>query len=559
MSEILSKSSQETAAQMMDVYPYFSDQLMPEGYATKMSERADELRAEIEAMDLSMLSNDELALKLSNIKQVAVRSGTWDPTKGEGAEERIAFAQEQVKRFGYDDDEAAAIAIKDLQGSGYLEAIRMKRKEQEHRFRDPINEYVGDHALDGGLEKQEIDGLLKRTIDLTTLTTNEFAQLAHDFPSGNFLYHGAGTDQLVKIIDSGVLVNAKALYEREDQAAQAEGREAGMVSRNSGYEGISWSMNGIDALPGDRYHMAGFVAAPEAVLPDGAQLAIPKRPSPNEVILLDGTIDANLYYEVNTQVELYEAHSRNSVLGGLLELAIGQTMDGETPQLKKLAPKLESDPELEQSLKGGYETTVDNAIVLSPDLLSAEDTEGELPVAAVWLQALVDTDRLESTVFRGMNTSEVINAVNDENIQQLYNELHKDVDAVSGRLESEPGNVEVPVENMYFVAPRKDAEAWLKVIARSQHKPAGIMLYDDKKVRLENFASAHKGDHAELTQELQAAIIPDNEEYISYAAVLGLAFTDDMRAGHKRQVIAERHLANRSTIRKIDDRLVVGK
>lgn len=80
---------------------------------------------------------------------------------------------------------------------------------------------------------------------------------------------------------------------------------------------------------------------------------------------------------------------------------------------------------------------------------------------------------------------------------------------------------------------------------------------DDKKVRLENFASLHRGDHTELTAELQAAIKPDNEGYIAYGKVLGTEFSDGMRTGHKHQVKAERHLSNRGTIKKVNDTLVI--
>ncbi|MEI7838685.1 MAG: hypothetical protein WCI37_02760 [bacterium] len=88
-------------------------------------------------------------------------------------------------------------------------------------------------------------------------------------------------------------------------------------------------------------------------------------------------------------------------------------------------------------------------------------------------------------------------------------------------------------------------------------KPAGILLYDDKKVRLENFASLHRGDHTELTEELQASIKPDNEDYIDYTEVLGTEFSDDMRTGHKHQVIAEKHLANRGTIKTVNGKLMI--
>jgi hypothetical protein len=135
----------------------------------------------------------------------------------------------------------------------------------------------------------------------------------------------------------------------------------------------------------------------------------------------------------------------------------------------------------------------------------------------------------------------------------------KEYEHILDEAEKIAGNIEVPVESMWFVAPRKDADMWLKVFAKSQHKPAGILLYDDKKVRLENFASFHRGDHTELTQELQRAIEPDNADYIDYNQVLGTEFTEDMRTGHKHQVIAERHLSKRGSIKKVDGKLMIGR
>lgn len=356
-------------------------------------------------------------------------------------------------------------------------------------------------------------------------------------------------------MDTGVLANAKALKQREDEAAKAEGRDTDIVRHNSGYEGVSWSMNGIDALPGDRYHLAGFVVAPEAVLSEGNQLAVPSRPSPNEVILIDDKIDAKEYYSAKTQLELFEAYDRNSVLGGLLEL-VTENSEDEPAKLADLLPRLQDEAFI-KTLREYYTISDTGTIALSPELLSSTDEDTEIPVAAVWLQGLVDAGRLNGTDFEGMSTSEVISSIGEENIKQLYTQLHKDADVYEADSRIEEGAVEVPVEQMYFVAPRKDAEAWLKVMARSQHKPAGILLYDHKKVRLENFASLHRGDHAELTAELQAAIKPDNKDYIGYAEVLGTEFSDNMRTGHKHQVIAEKHLSNRGAIKKVNGKLVI--
>ncbi len=228
----------------------------------------------------------------------------------------------------------------------------------------------------------------------------------------------------------------------------------------------------------------------------------------------------------------------------------------EPPKLLEILPMLKDEGYL-KTLREGYSVAENGAIVLSPDLLSSTDADTEIPVAAVWMQGLVDDGRLKGTDFEGMSTAEVITSIGDENIKQLYTQLNKDVRAFEEDSSDEAGAVSVPVEKMYFVAPRKDAKAWLQVLARSAHKPAGILLYDDKKVRLENFASLHRGDHTELTAELQTVIKPDNEGYIDYAQVLGTEFSDGMRTGHKHQVIAEKHLANRGTLKSVDGKLVI--
>lgn len=564
--ETVPKSPQEMAAQMLDVYPYYSDYQMPEGEAARLGEQAKGLKAEIEGIKPYMLFDEELASKLADVKQRATERGVWRADKGEGAEERLEFLVEQKKEYGHTEEEAIRRAVKELKRNGYLDAIRDKRKEEERLFKDPINSYISNHELEVEKEKVELDKLLERTVDITTLNETELARLSRDFPSGNFVYHGAGTERLVGILNTGVLANAKALYERENAAAKAEGREAGIVRRNSGFEGVSWSMNGIDALPGDRYHMAGFVAAPEAILSDTMQLAVPSRPAPNEVLQISAEVDASEFYDAKTQVELYRNPGMfgetNSVFDNLFSVGIWEKEENrqfrDEPMLYQSKRGLLAQPEYQDQLRELYSIDERGKIRLDPDLL--QQIDNEIPVAAVWLQAAIDTGRLKGTQFADKELPTIIDELNSENIKELLGSSRQDweqYEAVLDEAEKVAGNIEIPVENMYFVAPRKDAEAWLKVMARSQHKPAGIFLYDDKKVRLENFASLHRGDHTELTAELQAAIKPDNEGYIDYAEILGTKFSDDMRTGHKHQVIAERHLSNRGAIKKVNGKLEI--
>ncbi len=563
--EITPKSPQELVAQAKDAYPYFGGLSMPEDEVTRLDNHASELKEDIEELTPYTLPDQELASKLAEVQQRAVESGVWRADKGEGSEKRLTFATRKRQEWGYNQEEAATEAAKDLQRNGYLEAIRDQRKEKERLFRNPINEYIGRHQINAETEIQEMNSLLGRTVDIATLTEIERTRLAGDFPSGNFLYHGTGTEQLVKVLDSGVLASGQALHTREARAAEAESRDPEFIRRNSGFEGVSWSMNGIDALPGDRYHLAGFVAAPERVLTSKQQLAVPSRPAPNEVLQISDEIEANEFYDAKTQFELYGSvgmfGETNSVYNNLLAAskwkAEGQSKPSEEPMLYRARRGVLSQKNYREKLRELFSVDDNGVIQLDPDLL--QQVDDEIPVAAVWLQAAIDTGRLKDTEFTSKDVLTIIGQLDEENVKELLRISHQDkqkYEEIIDENESHAENIEVPVESMYFVAPRKDAEAWLKVIARSDHKPAGILLYDDKKVRLENFASSHRGDHVELTEELRSAIEP-GEGYIDYSQVLGSEMRDDMRAGYKHHVIGDKHLQNRRSIKKAGDELVI--
>jgi hypothetical protein len=101
-----------------------------------------------------------------------------------------------------------------------------------------------------------------------------------------------------------------------------------------------------------------------------------------------------------------------------------------------------------------------------------------------------------------------------------------------------------------MVLPKKDLEKWLKVLARTNPKIKGVLVYDDKKVRLENFASEHTGDHGNLTQILRQAI-PTREGYLDYEEeMLGSKITPDKMRGSKHQVIGEEFIKIRKSVKK---------
>jgi hypothetical protein len=554
------KSPQELAAEIIAAFPFYSDYSMPKKEAVFLNKEAQKIKKEVEALRPYLLSDKELSAKLKAIKQSALANGVWSPNKGDGSQNRLAYTVKRNVDFGYIRDEATTNAKKELARDGYAAAIRFDRTEKDKNFKEPIKNFIKNHKISE--VEEQFSG---KVISLAQLNRKDKSKLQVDFPSGNFLYHGTETEQLIKILESGYLSNAGALYEQETKLAETEGRDTEFIRRNSGYEGISWSLNNVDALPGDRYHLAGLLAAPEVVLGKDEQLAIPSRPAIYEAIQIDGSIDAMKFYEAKTQLELYcdagTFGEANSVFNNLWAVSCWRknprsgVMD--KPMLYTSGRKLARRKDCEKKLRELYTIGSDKLIYLSHNLLG--QTDDEFPIAAVWLQALIDAGRLEGTVFDGKKLLEIIDLMNSRNTEILLRESKKDwlpFQKALDAIEAEAKHVKVPVENMYLVAAQKDLKNWLKVLARTPYQPKVLLLYDDKKVRLENFATLHRGDHAKLTYELRNTI-PAQTGFLPYNEVLGTEFEDIMRAGHHHQIIAERYLSNRGYIRWRNGKLSV--
>ncbi len=115
------------------------------------------------------------------------------------------------------------------------------------------------------------------------------SDLAVDFEDGNFLFHATSVDKAIQILQSGQLMNSAAL--------KSEGAELNGATNNSGFEGISWNFNQVEALPGDRYHLVGFVTSIDAALDHGQQLGVPSRAAPYELIQVSENLPVNDFYQ----------------------------------------------------------------------------------------------------------------------------------------------------------------------------------------------------------------------------------------------------------------------
>ena len=455
----------------------------------------------------------------------------------------------------------------------YIEELRQWRLNHEEEIRSQFNQFLEQHPLDPDVERIRIAELRRLIVDPDD--PEALDHFREDFPSGNFVYHGTKFGRVIEILASGYLKNVKALKETHGK----------YVPNNSGYEGISWSLNNIEALPGDRFHLAGFLGSPEEILDPNQQFTIPSRSAPFELIQINRDIEPNEFYDFNIQNRIYRHVSlgdSNSVASNLVKVANFENKNtsksDSIPMLIKFLNKHPDDQELAQELRKFYQIRTkdgqlkrfgenfnnsDSTIKLSEALLEQD----EIPVAAVWIQALIDTGRINNDPdFRGLTTVRAIVQKMPGKKDPLKEEFLKEMEYLNRLWEEQERKItpiQVPVSKLYLVVPKHDLEKYLQILARCEPStwPKGIILYDNRQIRLENFASLHTGDYATLTQWLQNLIPPKTpaEGYIDYCSTfLGKPeISPEDRGGYMNQVIRDSIIRKRPSIIVNNGRLII--
>ncbi len=458
----------------------------------------------------------------------------------------------------------------------YIEELRRWRLNHEEEIRSQFNQFLEQHPLDPDLERIRIAELRRLIVDPDD--PEALDHLRQNFPSGNFVYHGTKFGRVIEILTSGYLKNVKALKETHGEN----------VPNNAGYEGISWSLNNIKALPGDRFHLAGFLGSPEKILDPNQKFTIPSRPAPFELVQINRDIEPNEFYDFNIQNRIYRHVSlgdSNSVASNLVKVANFENKNtsksDSIPMLIKFLNEHLDDQKLARELRKFYQIRTkdgqlkrfqekgenfnnsDSTVRLSEALLQ----QNEIPVAAVWIQALIDTGRINNDLdFQGLTTVRAIVQRMPGKKNPLKEEFFKEI-AYLNRLWEEQERkitpIQVPVSKLYLVVPKHDLEKYLRILARCEPStwPKGIIVYDNRQIRLENFISLHTGDHATLTQWLQNLIPPGTpaEGYIDYCSTfLGKPkISPKDRTGYRNNAIKDSIIHERPSIIVNNGRLII--
>lgn len=403
------------------------------------------------------------------------------------------------------------------------------------------------------------------------------ADLSKDFPSGNYLFHGSDVRHLSEIIPSGSLMNALAVsdfkHAEKVKKAEAEGKNPDdipdeIVSANSGAEGISWSMNGIDALPGTPGHLAGFLASPESALAaTGDQLVIPSRPAPYEVLQVSPDVNAEAFFEAKKQVEVWgdrSAHFGDMASVDTNLIFLGMNGDFAESQMRTF---LDNGGRPAEELRAHYSVDENDKITLDEQLHQQKSDENLIPPGAVYLQSLIDRGKLKDL----FEAAKVTDSPDSYDVNSLIERLKTDAELRTAtirearkesneyleRYEKEfdaAKSIEIPLSEMYFVSSHADLPAWAEMFARSGVEPKGIVLYDDPRVILPNFASAYKGNHDELTREIGDAVKVDGD---FWNREFGMDVENMERAGSQGQVLREADVRHDKEIRMVDGKLAI--
>lgn len=397
-------------------------------------------------------------------------------------------------------------------------------------------------------ELERVERLRKKVVDLTEV---EPRALAEAFPSGNFLFHGSTVGKIEKIFQTGGLKNGVALAEDDP--------EASALNMNSGFEGVSWSLNQIDALPGTRGHIAGFLAAPEDILGADEKLVVPSRPAPYEVLQVGEKLDPEQAYYWKNQAEVWgdgepSFSERNSVDSNLM------WMRSYKPGSRTLRSSVyEYTGSVEPDyLRQFFKFDDKRHIIWGEDLYQKNDVPPALP----YLQSILDRNMLKQVPeYQDIDTMEKVLERTHTDPKFLMTLI------MTARAEGKPANeaydkildqvaksVRIKPEEMYFVTSHQDLEAWLKVMARTGVEPKGILLYDDAQVVMENFASDYEGNHEELSSELGRAVGVRGDFWQNE---MGMDPANLPRSGSVGQVILESAVKRDKVLRMRDGKLVV--
>lgn len=401
-------------------------------------------------------------------------------------------------------------------GGPFAAALRKVRKQEDKKLKNKQESFI-KHSTVAPQEREEAEKrLIANTIDLTG--EPEQSLIENLFPSGNWLLHSTGAEQIVKCLDSGQIKTTATLVSEDSR---------NLDKSVGGSFGVSWNFNEAEIVLGDPRHYAGFMADPETLLEkQGGMLAVPAKSCFNEVQYYGSEPDTiyeirdleTLYGIINTLIPDLELMNA-SLLG---EKVLQQFAQGDpnllkhmTSRLATLQTLLANPPYSPQELRKAYIAKNGSGIIFSSVINKMKPGSSLL----VMLQAMADGKFGEQTqqALQG-NVPNTINAAWMTAIKPSVDGFLKDFDAQMRQMTTGVGHSSaVNIENVVFYCPKKDYESWLKVLAASKHIPRGIIVYDGSRMRARaGFADGSLDNDGQTHFQAQLQQITDPEKKLDW-------------------------------------------
>ena len=386
---------------------------------------------------------------------------------------RTQEAERVAKEVGYDNQSVrqrlADMVSADPEEYGhFVYALRKDIQSNEDQVAESFNKFLAEHP-ENAVSQARKEELRKRVISLgdEAVASGELTQGLKDvFPSGNYLVHGTSLEGgLAVAADKDGKLKSVAEIRKTDEKFKGK----------AGFMGVSFSYDGVGALPGTWRHMAMFVTSPELALKDGdKKLVVPYYAANKELQLVGSNYDRNVATYVDSTMDFFGLSNimgNKGVIHDFIELETPyNTTAGNTP-IEKDLKRLKAGEIKPEDITGQYEV-VEGKFKINPSAM-----EGQISEGTIWADYLLkysEEGRKLGKTLADVTPSELVglHKKTKEDVRGIVRDVERVADVMTGG-----SAASVAIEDTVMFIPRSDVDKWLDVFSRTGKAPRAFVAF----------------------------------------------------------------------------------
>jgi len=386
---------------------------------------------------------------------------------------RTQEAEKVAKEVGYDNQRVRQ-NLKDMASADpeeyghFVYALRKDIQSNEAQVAESFSKFLTEHpeTAESQARKEE---LKKRIITLgdETVIGEELSQnLKAAFPSGNYLVHGTSVEGgLALSADKDGKLKSVAEIRKTDEKFKGK----------AGFMGVSFSYDGVGALPGTWRHMAMFVTSPELTLKDrDKKLVVPYYAANKELQLVGNNYDRNVATFVDSTMDFFGLSNimgSKGVIQDFVELETPyNTTAGDTP-IEKDLKRLKAGEIKSEDISGQYEVA-EGKFKINPSAM-----EGQISEGTIWSDYLLrysEEGRKLGKTLADVTPQELIelHKKTKDDVRQIVRDVERVADVMTGG-----SAASVAIEDTVMFIPRTDVDKWLDVFSRTGKAPKAFVAF----------------------------------------------------------------------------------